>query len=185
MGVVVRFFYTVILISLACHALYGQTEGRLKHFLTVEDGLSHNEVTSIVQDKDGFIWIGTRGGLNRYDGYEFEVFNQVAGDPNSLVNPSIESLFVDSNGYIWIGTKSGGVSRFDPSTGDFFNLVSNYSQTSDILPVNRVLSFYEDKKSRIWMGSWRRGVFVYDPEKKEHRVIAEDITHRIRIETSF
>src|SRR5210317_769320 len=91
----------------------GQQE-LLKNFLTVENGLSHNEVTSIVQDKDGFIWIGTRGGLNRYDGYEFEIYNQIPGDSNSLVNPSIESLFVDSRGNIWIGTKSGGVSKYNP-----------------------------------------------------------------------
>ena len=79
---------------------FSQTQ-LLKNFLTVEDGLSHNEVTSIVQDEDGFIWIGTRGGLNRYDGYEFKIYNQVPGDSNSLVNPSIESLFVDRMGNIW------------------------------------------------------------------------------------
>ena len=79
---------------------FSQTQ-LLKNFLTVEDGLSHNEVTSIVQDEDGFIWIGTRGGLNRYDGYEFKIYNQVPGDSNSHVNPSIESLFVDRMGNIW------------------------------------------------------------------------------------
>src|SRR5690554_6913669 len=79
----------------------GQELALHKTFLTVEEGLSHNEVTSIVQDQDGFIWIGTRGGLNRYDGYEFKIFNQVPGDTNSLVNPSVESLFVDSKGNLW------------------------------------------------------------------------------------
>ncbi|NQU53830.1 MAG: response regulator [Bacteroidetes bacterium] len=134
----------------------------LKHFFTVGDGLSHNEVTSIVQDKDGFIWIGTRGGLNRYDGYEFKVFNQVPGDSNSLVNPSIEKLFIDSKGNIWIGSKSGGVSKYNPVTGIFKNIISNYKQSSEILPNNRILSFYEDKKERIWMGTWENGVVVYD-----------------------
>ena len=66
---------------------FGQNQNMLKHFLTVDEGLSHDEVTSIVQDNDGFMWIGTRGGLNRYDGYEFKIFNQIPGDSNSLVNP--------------------------------------------------------------------------------------------------
>ena len=152
---------------------FGQDQNMLKHFLTVEDGLSHNEVTSIVQDNDGFIWIGTRGGLNRYDGYEFKVFNQIPGDSNSLVNPSIEKLFVDSKGNIWIGTKSGGVSKYNPVTGIFKNIIKNYKQDSEIISDNRVLSFYEDKKGRIWMGTWERGIFVYDEENNTSQQISE------------
>ena len=152
---------------------FGQNQNMLKHFLTVEDGLSHNEVTSIVQDNDGFIWIGTRGGLNRYDGYEFKVFNQIPGDSNSLVNPSIEKLFVDSKGNIWIGTKSGGVSKYNPVTGIFKNIVNNYKQDSEIISDNRVLSFYEDKNGRIWMGTWERGLFVYDEENNTSQLSFE------------
>lgn len=136
----------------------------LKNFLTVEDGLSNNEVTSIVQDHDGFIWIGTRGGLNRYDGYEFKVFNQIPGDSNSMVNPSVEKLFVDSKGNIWIGTKSGGVSQYNPATDKFRNFVSNYKSTNDKIIDNRVLCFNEDNDGRIWMGTWGNGVIIYDPK---------------------
>ncbi|KJF43966.1 hybrid sensor histidine kinase/response regulator transcription factor [Draconibacterium sediminis] len=143
-----------------------QPEQLLKNFFTVDNGLSHNEVTSIVQDNDGFIWIGTRGGLNRYDGYDFKIFNQVPGDSNSLVNPSIESLFVDRKGNIWIGTKSGGVSKYDPDKEEFSNIVSNYRNKSEVLPDSRVLSFYEDKNGRIWMGTWNHGLIVYDEHKK-------------------
>ncbi|MBT3382616.1 MAG: response regulator [Prolixibacteraceae bacterium] len=147
----------------------------LKHFLTVEEGLSHNEVTSIVQDKDGFIWIGTRGGLNRYDGYGFKVFNQIPGDSNSLVNPSIEKLFIDKKGNIWIGTKSGGVSKYNPLTGVFKNIEINYKKTSEILPDNRILSFHEDQKGRIWFGTWEGGLSIYDEENNTSQKIL-DIT---------
>ncbi|MEN8115624.1 MAG: two-component regulator propeller domain-containing protein [Bacteroidota bacterium] len=157
----------LILISLLYFSVSGaaQNHNFLKNFFTVEDGLSNNEVTAIVQDNDGFIWIGTRGGLNRYDGYEFKIFNQVPGDSNSLVNPSVESLFVDSKGNIWIGTKSGGVSKYNPVTGVFTNFASNYKHTNRILPDNRILCFHEDRKGKIWMGTWENGVIVYDPEK--------------------
>ncbi len=154
----------LLMFSLLSAILFGQQSSLLKHFLTVEEGLSNNEVTSIVQDHDGFIWIGTRGGLNRYDGYQFKIFNQVPGDSNSLVNPSIESLFVDSNGNIWIGTKSGGVSEYNPVTGVFKNIVNNYKQPNELLPDNRILCFHEDKKGRIWMGTWGNGIIIYDEE---------------------
>lgn len=159
--------------------LSAQNQNLLKNFLTVEDGLSHNEVTSIVQDPDGFIWIGTRGGLNRYDGYEFKIFNQVPGDSNSLVNPSIESLFVDSKGNIWIGTKSGGVSKYNPVTGVFTNIVSNYKIKNEILPDNRILSFYEDKKGKIWMGTWNNGVIIYDEETNTSKQFLDGIINSI------
>lgn len=155
---------------------FGQNNKYLKHFLTVDDGLSHNEVTSIVQDRDGFIWIGTRGGLNRYDGYEFKVFNQVPGDSNSLVNPSIEALFVDSKGNIWIGTKSGGVSKYDPVTGIFKNLSINYSHNNEILSGNRIFSFNEDQKGRIWVGTWQKGLVIYDEATNSSKLFFDEST---------
>ena len=146
--------------------LWAQNQRLLNNFLSVENGLSHNEVTSIVQGKDGFIWIGTRGGLNRYDGYKFQIFNQVPGDSNSLANPSIESLFADSKGNIWIGTKSGGISKYDPVLGQFKNLITNYKKTSPVLPDNRVLCFHEDKDEQIWIGTWDKGLIIYNEEKQ-------------------
>ena len=176
--------YLLILLLLLISILnFGQDRNLLKHFLTVEEGLSHNEVTSIVQDNDGFIWIGTRGGLNRYDGYEFKVFNQIPGDSNSLVNPSIESLFVDSKGNIWIGTKSGGVSKYNPVTGIFKNIVSNYKQSNSFLPSNRILTFHEDKSGRIWIGAWNSGVVIYDEEQNATRYLLPGIMVNSIIET--
>jgi len=165
-----QFQYSILfLLTLLYVHLSAQQTGLLKSFLIVDEGLSHDEVTAIVQDHDGFIWIGTRGGLNRYDGYEFKIFNQVPGDSNSLVNPSIESLFVDSKGNIWIGTKSGGVSKYNPKSGIFKNIVSNYKHPGSILPDNRILSFYEDSKGRIWMGTWANGLVIYDEESNSSK----------------
>jgi len=146
------------------YLLYSQPDKLLKNFLTVDNGLSHNEVTSIVQDNDGFIWIGTRGGLNRYDGYDFKIFNQVPGESNSLVNPSVESLFVDSKGNIWIGTKSGGVSKFIPDEGKFENIVADYRHQNNLLVENRIISFFEDDEGKIWMGTWSNGFIIYDEQ---------------------
>lgn len=135
-----------------------------KRYLSTEEGLSHNEVTAIVQDHQGFIWIGTRGGLNRYDGYEFKIFNQEPGNKNSLVNPSIESLFADSKGNIWIGTKSGGVSKYNQAQDKFTNFTFNYKEKNPVLSGSRIISFLEDHKGQIWMGTWENGLIIFNPE---------------------
>ena len=88
-------------------------------YITSDEGLSQNEVTSILQDKKGFLWVGTRGGLNKYDGNTIKVYQNELGNSNSLSNNSVETLFEDSNGLIWIGTKSNGVSIYNPKFDRF------------------------------------------------------------------
>src|SRR3989304_1778799 len=70
----------------------------------LEEGLSHSTVNAILQDRMGFLWIGTQDGLNRYDGYNFKVYKPDADDPTSLGDRWITSLAEDSQGYLWVGT---------------------------------------------------------------------------------
>lgn len=166
-----RYFVLCILLctSLVSELIIAQNSFLMKHYITVENGLSHNEVTSIQQDEQGFIWIGTRGGLNRYDGYEMKIYNQMPGDTNSLINPSIEELYKDSKGNIWIGTKSGGISKYNPQTGQFKNFVNNYKVVNKYVPVHQSLSFFEDYIGNMWIASYGQGVFIYNEEKKTTR----------------
>ncbi len=127
----------------------------LKTHYTVEDGLTQNEVTSIIKDKHGFMWFATRGGLNRFDGYEFLHFKPSA-DEKSLSNPSIERLYADSEGDIWIGTKGGVTNIFDYQLEQFYLL--------DTLPLNHVISVYETDSSTIWLGTWENGLFEYNKQ---------------------
>lgn len=73
-----------------------------KHYTSV-DGLSQNQVTSLVEDKQGYIWVGTKGGLNRFDGVEFERF----GKSDGLLSSNIKQLFLDDDGKVWIVTGKG------------------------------------------------------------------------------
>jgi ligand-binding sensor domain-containing protein/signal transduction histidine kinase len=73
----------------------------------VEKGLSNNTVTCSFQDKRGFMWFGTKDGLNRFDGRGFKVFRQINGDSNSLGNNSITQLLQDKQGILWVGTERG------------------------------------------------------------------------------
>jgi signal transduction histidine kinase/ligand-binding sensor domain-containing protein/DNA-binding response OmpR family regulator len=83
--------------------------------LTSADGISQSEVYSFLEDSRGFVWIGTVDGLNRYDGYNIEIFNTSKNDPNSLSNNTVRSLAEDELGRIWIGTDDG-LNMYDPQT---------------------------------------------------------------------
>jgi len=128
--------------------------------ISVRDGLSKNEVTSIVRDYEGFLWFGTRGGLNRYDGYDFDKFQPEPGSENIIKNPSIERIYEDSRQYLWIGTKSGGLSLMDLKDRS----IKNFSFTKDSTGLNddRVISFLEDPSGVMWIGTWSGGVNKYN-----------------------
>lgn len=134
-------------------------------YITSDNGLSQSEVTRIIQDQKGFLWIGTRGGLNRYDGYQFKIYKNEIGNPNSLINNSIESLFEDRNGKIWIGTKSGGVSCYDPAK-DLFTHFQADSREANSISGNRVIAISEDTEGKLWFGTWFNGFSIYDPDRK-------------------
>src|SRR5678816_3317379 len=70
--------------------------------LTISDGLSQGMITCMLQDHFGFMWFGTKAGLNRYDGYNFVVYRHDAADSTSLADNFIQSLFEDSEGRLWI-----------------------------------------------------------------------------------
>lgn len=79
----------------------------------VENGLSYNSVISSMQDKKGFMWFGTKDGLNRFDGYSFKVFRHNPNQPGTIGNNFIQCLYEDADEGIWVGTLDG-LYRYDP-----------------------------------------------------------------------
>ena len=88
------------------------------HQLNTSDGLSQNIISSIYQDNKGYLWFGTRNGLNRYDGYEVKVFQKINGDENSLNSNYVTAIFEDKYNTLWVRTK-GAVHRYDPYKESF------------------------------------------------------------------
>ncbi|MGV8827793.1 MAG: two-component regulator propeller domain-containing protein [Breznakibacter sp.] len=125
-------------------------------YLNTSNGLSQNEVTSIVKDKYGFMWFGTRGGLNRFDGYLFRHFKPMADSENALTGPSIERLALDNCGNILIGSKTGGLCTYDISR-ELFKIPDFRNR----LP-KRIISCLEDRDKNLWIGSWSSGLWHYD-----------------------
>lgn len=87
--------------------------------LSINEGVSHNLVYCMLQDRDGLMWFGTMYGLVKYDGVRYTTYRHDPNDPNSLSYDDIIALYQDSAGDLWIGTWGGGLNRFDPRRGRF------------------------------------------------------------------
>lgn len=83
------------------------------NYYSTAQGLSNNSVICTAQDKLGYIWIGTKDGLNRFDGRFFKVYRNNPGDNTSISNNYILKIFQDSDSILWIGTRGGGLCRYN------------------------------------------------------------------------
>jgi ligand-binding sensor domain-containing protein/signal transduction histidine kinase len=101
---------------------------RFEHF-GVEQGLSQESVASIVQDRQGYMWLGTQAGLNRYDGYRVINFKNDPANPRSLRDNYVQALYEDASGQLWVGNK-GGLDLYDPATQGFTHVLSSASVTA-------------------------------------------------------
>lgn len=131
---------------------------------SVEDGLSQVAVQGIVQDQQGFIWMGTQQGLNRFDGYDFVNFYHDSADPTSLSDDFIWALHADAAGSIWVGTNRGGLNRLDPQTGKFQHYRHD-PQDPDSIGGISVRTIVSDAQGRIWAGTDGGGVSRLDIER--------------------
>ncbi len=155
----------LVVFVLSYSALYAQHPVFKATRLTLQDGLSDNMVLCALQDKQGFMWFGTRNGLNRYDGYHITVFRHNRNDPYSLSNESIQSLFEDSRGRMWIGTAEG-LNMFDPVLERFTYYQSDSRNPNGILQ-GAITSIAEDRWGCLWLATdnTRRGIQKLDTER--------------------
>jgi len=113
-----------------------------------DQGLSQGMVFDLLQSRDGFLWIATKDGLNRYDGYRFEVFSPDAFNPFSIASGEIQTIFEDSRGWLWL-CYSGGIDVFEPVSGRFVHLhvrdIEGFSGYN--------VSLFEDADGTIWVAA--------------------------------
>jgi signal transduction histidine kinase/ligand-binding sensor domain-containing protein/DNA-binding response OmpR family regulator len=144
--------YSIIFLPIIAYS----QEVSFKH-LSINEGLSQNAVFAILQDSKGFMWFGTKDGLNRYDGYSFTVYQHNSFDPTSISDNYISSLFEDSRGIIWIGTVSGGLNCLHRETETFERIPFNPTSLENFNS-SGILSIAEDSTGNIWVGT-REGLF--------------------------
>ncbi|CAN5506333.1 two-component regulator propeller domain-containing protein [soil metagenome] len=140
--------------------LQAQTDLRFEH-LSTQDGLSHNAVLSIHQDKEGFMWFGTEDGLNKYDGYTFKHYKADPKDPgNTLYSNYIYDLFEDSKGRFWVGCH--GLNLLNKKNDKFTTYLPDSSRFNYL---NISLSILEDKQGMLWYSAGG-GLNRFDPESE-------------------
>lgn len=116
--------------------------------ISVNEGLGQHDVSSIVQDSRGFIWIATYDGLHRYDGYDFRIFRYDAGDDSSLADNRILCVFEDSREHLWVATEGGGLSLFNHADENFTNFKLGENPAD-----NSVYTICEDDDGILWCGA--------------------------------
>ena len=134
--------------------------------LSVNQGLSQSSGRVIFQDKKGFMWFGTQDGLNRYDGYNFKLFEFNPLDENSLSDNFILSSYEEKSGIIWIGTSGGGLNRFDSEQENFIPYSYNPNDQNGISG-NNIVPIFEDRYSFLWIGTIGSGLNRYNKDKQQ------------------
>ena len=131
--------------------------------LSIKQGLSQVTGNTILQDRVGYIWIGTQDGLNRYDGHEVRIFRHNKDNPKSLGQDFINVLAEDSEGHLWIGTRGKGLDEYLPLTGEFHHYLQagkpGDKSTADV----RVLEVLKD---RILFGTLQ-GLFSLNLDNRD------------------
>lgn len=131
--------------------------------LNVEDGLSHNHVTSIVRDERGFLWFGTPSGLNRYDGHEVKVFRHIPNHPYSLADSDILDLFIGPHNRLWVKTKQG-MNIYDDRRELFTRNVDSVLLSMG-LPVAEILAVRRTAEGKCWFLQGGGNVSSYDEKR--------------------
>jgi signal transduction histidine kinase/ligand-binding sensor domain-containing protein/DNA-binding response OmpR family regulator len=156
-------FQRIFFFSLLFYALLGYAQIKkypLAH-LSTSDGLSQSSAIAIHQDNLGQIWIGTRDGLNKYDGNSFTIYRNT-DSKNSISNNDILSIIEDKKGFLWVGTYNG-LNKFDPKKNTFINFFHQKENSS--LSNNTIWCIKEMTNGEIWIGT-SDGLSIYNQNTK-------------------
>ena len=156
----IQIIFTLQLFLVPCNSnaqLYFKTKN-----LSTENGLSDNRVTCFYKDKKGFMWIGTRNGLNRYDGHSFKMFRPAAG--NSISNEIINDIAEDSRGRIWVATMEG-LNIYDPASNNWSCMMPDPDTSVRAMPNFLVWDIMIDKNDLVWIASDVHEFCSYDTRR--------------------
>ena len=155
-----HFFFILLLLNMVYTPCFGQSQV-LFNKINQTKGLSNDRVSSIVKEKNGFVWIGTENGLNRYDGNKIKIYNK---QNSALSSNDISDLLIDHKGRIWIATFGGGLNLYNPSN-DKFVTYKNSSNNNKSIPSNELNTLFEDFKGTIWLGT-KNGISFFNEKEQ-------------------
>jgi signal transduction histidine kinase/ligand-binding sensor domain-containing protein/DNA-binding response OmpR family regulator len=162
-------FYLILAIFLmTSHTLSAQKEQYKFRHLTINDGLSHNQVNTIFKDKTGFVWIGTNSGLNRFDGYQVKTYRSDSRDSASLVNNNVIRIAESPDGLLVINT-ARGLTLYDPRTERFNHHTEAFYRQYD-LQEGQILDIIRDYNGWYWFVQ-SDALTAFDAAKGESLII--------------
>jgi diguanylate cyclase (GGDEF)-like protein/PAS domain S-box-containing protein len=138
--------------------------------LTTADGLSSDSITDIAEDGDGYIWIATFDGLNRYDGYTFKQYKHESNKPNSLPEQLIRQLLVDNTGTLWVVTHNG-IGRYNPNKDNF----DIYNTNNSGFNSNKIDALTQMSDGSL-LAAGEQGLYQLSPNTEQFEQIHTQIT---------
>ncbi len=157
----------------------------------VADGLPSSAAYAVVQDRQGYLWIGTADGLARFDGAHFEVYRHDPRDPASLASNDAAAVLVDRDGQLWVGGGDSGLNLHDPARGGFRHWRHDDARR-DSLSANDVWALAQTADGAIWAGTYagglerlhgdRRGFDHYSHDARDPSSLASDIVLSLHAE---
>lgn len=132
---------------------------KFNHLSTAE-GLAQSHVSSITQDDEGFIWVATQDGLDRYDGNVFIHYRHKTNDKKSLANNNVRKVFLDNENIIWVATENG-LSKYNKALDNFDNFAYTPNNINSLRD-NKIWDIYQDNFNKIWVAT-SQGLHIYDP----------------------
>jgi ligand-binding sensor domain-containing protein len=158
MSMLKKIFLCTLSLLLLATGLFAQVPSPLIFSrVTKKDGLASSMTFHTTRDKEGFLWIATQNGLQRYDGNRFLTFRHLPGDSTSIAENSINRLFIDKKNRLWL--------LFDNQVGIFNMIHFSFTQTKINTPVGMVRKIVEDNEGRIILLADSKQ-FLYDESKK-------------------
>lgn len=127
----------------------------------LNDGLSQSTVVDITQDQKGNMWFATHNGLNKFDGYDFTVYQHNEQDPHSICDDIIRTCITDKQGRIWIGTDEG-LSLYDINMDRFENF--NYQENGEQISINGIV----EVNNKLLLFSRKKKLILFDIETKQY-----------------
>lgn len=174
-----KYRYLTALSIIFCFAAIAQRQDlRFGHFGT-DKGISHSNVTCILQDHKGFMWFGTADGLNQYDGYNFTVYRNTPASKNSISQNYISALAEDNNHNLWIATSGGGLNSLNLETKKFTAYKHNPADEQSISG-DYIATILLGSDGFLWVAT-NNGLDKFDPSKK----IFTHYRHNAAISTSL
>lgn len=156
--------YVLILLYFCSNIILSQTY--LFNKVSVENGLTQNSVTCVLQDYRGFLWLGTYGGLNRYDGNKIVNFYSDANDPKTLSNNAVKVLLEDNDKNLWVGCYNGGLCKFDRKKEKFIRF-PNTLDSEQRENLDNILSLSVDENGILWIGN-EGGLSSFDTKTNKY-----------------